>query len=91
MRVKDVMTVDVVTTAAETPLKEAAELLGVDAISGVPVVAADGSVLGVVSEADILAKERPHVSEAQGALARRLRPRTPADEGKHEAHFVARR
>lgn len=57
MKVKDVMTVDVATTAPDTPLKEAALELVRRRISGMPVVDGEGHVLGVVSEADILAKE----------------------------------
>jgi CBS domain-containing protein len=58
MRVADVMTTQVLTVQPETTLKEVAELLGSRGISGAPVVDASGLVIGVVSEADILAKER---------------------------------
>jgi len=58
MRVADVMTTDVITVRPETTLKEVAELLATRGISGAPVVDASGHVVGVVSEADILAKER---------------------------------
>lgn len=52
------MTRPVKTVGAETPLKDVARLLIDTGISGVPVVDASGSVLGVVSEADFLAKEQ---------------------------------
>ncbi len=58
MRVANVMTTQVLTVKPETTLKEVAELLGSRGISGAPVVDDAGLVLGVVSEADILAKER---------------------------------
>jgi CBS domain-containing protein len=58
MRVADVMTTQVLTFRPETTLKAVAELLGARGISGAPVVDDAGLVLGVVSEADILAKER---------------------------------
>jgi CBS domain-containing protein len=58
MRVAEVMTTEVLTVRPETTLKEVAELLGSRGISGAPVVDAAGHVIGVVSEADILAKER---------------------------------
>ena len=51
------MTANVVSVAPETTLKEVANLLLLNQISGVPVCDADGCVLGVVSEADILWKE----------------------------------
>jgi len=60
MKVFDVMTTDVLTVGSETPLREVAALLARRRISGLPVVD-EGRVLGVVSEGDILVKERgPH-------------------------------
>jgi CBS domain-containing protein len=58
MKITDLMARDVVTVAPDAPLKEVARLLVEHRISGVPVVDAQGHVLGVVSEADILAKTR---------------------------------
>ena len=57
MKVSDVMTTAVVTVGSETPLRDVAVLLTERRISGLPVVD-DGRVVGVVSEGDILAKER---------------------------------
>jgi CBS domain-containing protein len=57
MRVQDVMTTDVTTVTRDTPLKEAAQVLLDRGISGVPVVEG-GAVVGVLSEADLLALER---------------------------------
>lgn len=57
MRVEDLMTKDVKTVGRDTPLKEVARVLSELGISGLPVVE-DGRVVGVVSEADILVKER---------------------------------
>lgn len=57
MEVKDIMTTDVRTVTPETTLKDVAAVLIENGISGVPVCGADGRVLGVVSEADILFKE----------------------------------
>lgn len=56
MKVKDVMTREVVSVGPETPLKEAARLLGAKGISGLVVMDGD-AVVGVLSEADILVKE----------------------------------
>ncbi len=56
MKVRDLMSVEVLTTTPETPLKEAAALLAERRISGVPVVDGSGAVVGVLSEADILVK-----------------------------------
>jgi CBS domain-containing protein len=57
MKVEDVMTAPVITVSPETPLKRAAALMLEHRISGAPVVA-DGSLVGVLSETDILFKER---------------------------------
>jgi CBS domain-containing protein len=68
MRVTDVMTADVTTVAPDTDLREVAALLVRNRISGVPVVEG-GRVLGVVSERDILFKERPSDGLHRGVLA----------------------
>jgi CBS domain-containing protein len=71
--VEEIMQKDVLAVEPLTPLKDVARLLVERAISGVPVV--DGTrVLGVVSEEDIVRKERGvRPSEPQPLLA--LRPR----------------
>ena len=69
MRVKDVMTQDVATVAPDTDLRDVAALLVQKRISGVPVVEG-GRVLGVVSERDILFKERPSDGLSRSVLAR---------------------
>jgi CBS domain-containing protein len=58
MKVKDVMSRDVVAVRPEAPLKEVARLMTTYGISGLPVVDESGDVVGVVSEADFLLKER---------------------------------
>src|SRR5690242_1522385 len=68
MRVRDVMTTDVTTVAPDTDLRDVAALLVQQRISGVPVVEGE-RVLGVVSERDILFKERPSTGLHRGALA----------------------
>jgi CBS domain-containing protein len=57
MKVEELMTRDVITVTPRTLLKEVAELLAGLRIAGVPVCDAEGNILGVVSEADILWKE----------------------------------
>jgi CBS domain-containing protein len=73
MKVKDVMTTDVITVEPQTTLKDVAAVLAVRRISGLPVVDAGGKVVGVISEADILFKE---VGEKgpQGVIAWLLEP-----------------
>jgi CBS domain-containing protein len=55
--VKDVMTTEVVAVRSETTFKELAAALRRYRVSALPVVDDAGRVLGVVSEADLLAKE----------------------------------
>lgn len=57
MHVRDAMTTGVATVTPQTPLKEVARILIDRRISGVPVVDAEGTVLGIVSEGDFLLKE----------------------------------
>jgi CBS domain-containing protein len=58
MKVRDIMATNVFTTQQDTPLKEVAHRMLEYAISGLPVVDDEGCVVGVVSETDILFKER---------------------------------
>ena len=78
MRVVDVMSAPAIAVSPETPLKEVAELLASSGFSGVPVVDPQQHVLGVVSEADILMKERRPLARAWGKQAKR-------DEAKRAA------
>jgi CBS domain-containing protein len=70
MTVRDVMTSPVVSVLPTTPLKEVAILLIDNRISGLPVVDADGTLLGIVSEADFLMKEQGAEAIRHRRLAR---------------------
>jgi CBS domain-containing protein len=76
MKIQDVMTKDVVTVEPASSLKEVATLLVEHRVSGLPVVDSDGTVLGVISEADILFKECGEQGP-QGVLAWLLEPGGP--------------
>lgn len=52
--VGELMTIDPIVIAANAPLSEAAELLDRHHISGAPVVDAAGSLVGVVSQTDLV-------------------------------------
>jgi CBS domain-containing protein len=58
MKVGEIMKRSVVTVRPETSLRDVAGLLVEHGISGVPVVGDSGAVLGIVSEADFLIRER---------------------------------
>jgi CBS domain-containing protein len=86
MKIRDVMTREVVTVGPETPLREVAGMLAERGISGVPVVDGEGSVLGVVSEGDILFKETDRTArKGHGLLGWLLDPYGAEGELKLEA------
>ena len=57
MKIRSVMSTHVVTVSPETTLRDAAARLVRYGVSGLPVVDDSGHLVGVLSEADILAKE----------------------------------
>ncbi len=73
MNVREVMSAHVITVTPETRLKDVAGILVEQHISGVPVVNEHGNVLGVVSEADILVKERGPRPRHEGLVSWILR------------------
>ena len=83
MKVSELMQQDVVTAREDASLKDAAASLVEHGISGMPVCSTDGRVVGVVSEADILYKERGSNEPARGTLRRLL---GPEDDGREKAH-----
>jgi CBS domain-containing protein len=89
MRVRDVMTKEVVTARPDMTLKDAAREMAAHGISGMPVVDEEMRVVGVISEADLIAKQI-HEPEANGHLLRRLAHRGPTDEERRfNAHLVS--
>ena len=57
MRVRELMTENVLTIGPDAPIKDVAKILVANGISGLPVCDIEGRVLGVISEGDILYKE----------------------------------
>lgn len=89
MKVHEVMTTEVVTIRPDATLKEAALLLAANGVSGLPVVDGEGAVLGVVSEADVLAKETAPEGERRGIAHWLLDARDPWLETRFAARTVA--
>ena len=87
MRVEDVMTTEVWTVRSETSLKDAADILVRKRISGLPVVDAENHVVGVLSEGDIVYKERGE-AEKKSLLERWLELPLPDVVSKLEARTV---
>jgi CBS domain-containing protein len=57
MKIKDVMTTEVLTVREKATFKDIVDLLVEYRVSGVPVVDAEGTLLGLVTEADLVSKE----------------------------------
>ncbi len=57
MRVLDIMSIDVLTVSPEESLKAAARLMVERGVSGLPVVNAEGKLVGIITEADFLERE----------------------------------
>lgn len=78
MNVREAMTTELVTAFPEMTLKEAARLLTERHVSGLPVVDSERVVIGVLSEADIVAKE---VDETpRGSALKRFLEGPPVDD-----------
>jgi CBS domain-containing protein len=62
MKVADIMTKDVVTVRPDTPVGEVAQAFRSHGLSGLPVVSAEGELLGVITERDMIIRHaRPHL------------------------------
>ena len=64
MQVVDLMTTDVITVSSETGIRDAARLMFRNRVSGLPVTTADGTLAGIITEADFL---RLEVERQEGA------------------------
>jgi CBS domain-containing protein len=80
MIARDLMTRDVITVSPTTSLKNLATILIKNQISGAPVVAKDGKIIGIVSEADIVAKKGKDVKAIMSKKVISLSEETPVEE-----------
>ena len=77
------MTTRVVTVTGDTPVPVIAGLLRDNRISGVPVVDADGSVVGLVSEYDLLARSGETAGEVMTSSVITVSEDTDVDDVRH--------
>lgn len=83
MIASDIMTRKVFTIHPEASVQEAAQLLDQKRISGLPVLDDDGSIMGIVTEADIISKvNRDGMLDQEGLCVRDIMSRevTTVDE-----------
>jgi CBS domain-containing protein len=86
--VKEYMTTNVVGAHPEASFKEVVELMTIYDVSGVPVIDAEGGLLGLVTEADLMSKEVytcGHRRRPLAFLTEFMRGRKPAWLEKAEA------
>lgn len=86
VRVGEVMTRDVVSVTPDTPLKDVAAALVERGVSGLPVCDADGAVVGVLSEADLLVKQGGAPERSGGLFAWLVDTAGAPDLAKLRAH-----
>jgi CBS domain-containing protein len=63
LRASEIMTTNILTLTPDTMVENAARTMFENSISGMPVVDAEGHLVGVVSEFDIIAKQGENVGE----------------------------
>lgn len=68
MHVAEVMTTAVITAGEQTAFRDLVSLLAAHSISSVPIVDADGTLVGLVTEADLLSKEAYPEGRSRRAL-----------------------
>lgn len=80
MTAKQIMTRDVITVRPTTRVKELAMTLIKNQISGAPVADRNGKIIGVVSEADIVAKKGKTVRDIMTKQIISVTEETPVEE-----------
>jgi CBS domain-containing protein len=80
MLAKDIMTRDIITVAPTMTVKNLAMTLIKNQISGAPVSDKNGKIVGVVSEADIVAKKGKDVRAIMSKKIISVKEETPVEE-----------
>jgi CBS domain-containing protein len=80
MLAKDIMTRDIITVAPTMTVKNLAMILIKNQISGAPVSGKNGKIVGVVSEADIVAKKGKDVRAIMSKKIISVKEETPVEE-----------
>lgn len=77
---RDLMTTDVLTAPPDLPVQELAQRLVYHRVSGMPVVDAEGRLIGIVSEGDVIAKQGRTVADIMTRQVVTVGEDTPAAE-----------
>src|SRR4051794_3474275 len=80
VKVKEIMTTPVVTAPAAMSLGDLADLLARYKITAVPIVDGDGTVLGLVSEYDLMARQGATAGDVMSAGVIAVNPETEVDD-----------
>lgn len=83
MKVREIMTTRLVTIVPDTPVPVIAALLRDNRISDVPVVDADGTVVGLVSEYDLLTREGETAGEVMTGPVITVTEDTDVEDVRH--------
>ena len=83
MKVKEIMTTNVISVHADSRVEDAARLLARHRISGLPVVDGAGALIGLVTEYDLIAKEGQTVTDVMSRGVISVSPDTDAEEVAH--------
>src|ERR687892_254386 len=80
MIAKEIMTKDIITAAPDLTVRKLAMTLVKNQISGAPVAAKNGKIVGIVSEADIVAKKGKDVKAIMSKKVISVDEDTPVEE-----------
>jgi len=80
MLAKEIMTERVISVPSDAPVKDLAKLLMDHSVSGVPVIDNNGKILGIVSEADLLAKKGKLAKDIMSSKIFTVRAETPVED-----------
>jgi CBS domain-containing protein len=80
MTAKNIMTSEVVTVSPSATVKQAAGLLTREQISGAPVIDRQGRIVGILSEADIVAKHGARVKDIMSKIVSSVDEETSIEE-----------
>lgn len=80
MTAKELMTKDIITVAPDLTVRKLAMTLVKNQISGAPVAAKNGKIVGIVSEADIVAKKGKDVKAIMSKKVISVAEDTPVEE-----------